>query len=128
MGPPVKLEDGAAILSNVGVEIPMNAPLQNGPESVVEIGGVRYSHIVDPRTGLGLTGRRSATVIAPTGIQADSLTKAVMLMPVGKGFELVETIPGAAAYTATVGRDETVVTAQTKRFAGYAAPELPPGK
>lgn len=97
-------------------------------EQFVEIGGVRYSHIVDPRTGLGLTGRRSATVIAPTGIQADSLTKAVMLMPVGKGFELVETIPGAAAYTATVGRDETVVTAQTKRFAGYAAPELPPGK
>ncbi len=39
----------------------------------VEIDGKRYSHIVDPRTGIGLTERRLVTVIAPTGIEADSL-------------------------------------------------------
>ena len=37
-------------------------------EQNVEIGGVRYSHIVDPRTGLGLVGRRSVTVVAPDEI------------------------------------------------------------
>ena len=39
----------------------------------VEIDGVRYSHIVDPKTGLGLTGQRSVTVVAPNGITSDSL-------------------------------------------------------
>ena len=44
-----------------------------GTEQHVEIDGVRYSHIVDPRTGLGLTARRSVTVIAPDGATADAL-------------------------------------------------------
>lgn len=39
----------------------------------VELEGIRYSHIVDPRTGLGLTDRRLVTIIAPDGIVADSL-------------------------------------------------------
>ncbi len=49
-------------------------------EQFVVIGGVRYSHVLDPRTGLGLTGRRSVTVIAPNGITADSMTKAVSVL------------------------------------------------
>lgn len=44
-------------------------------EQFVEIGGVRYAHIVDPRTGLGATVRRSATVIAGVGWLADALGK-----------------------------------------------------
>jgi thiamine biosynthesis lipoprotein len=97
-------------------------------EQFVEIGGVRYSHIVDPKTGLGLTGRRSATVIAPKGITADGLTKAVMVLPAGAGLSLVEDTPGAAAYLAAVGPDERVTTTRTKRFARFAAPESPPGE
>ena len=42
----------------------------------INIGGIRYSHIVDPTTGLGLTKRTSATVIAPTATQADALATA----------------------------------------------------
>ena len=34
-------------------------------ERYVEIGGTRYSHIIDPGTGLGLTRRIAATVVAP---------------------------------------------------------------
>lgn len=97
-------------------------------EQFVEIGGVRYSHIVDPKTGLGLTGRRSVTVIAPKGVTADSMTKAVMLMPPAAGLSLVEKTPGAAAYLATAGPDETVTTTQTQRFADFAAPDRPPAK
>jgi thiamine biosynthesis lipoprotein len=59
-------------------------------EQYVEIGEVRYSHIVDPKTGLGLVGRMSATVIAPNGITADSLTKVVAILGPKKGFELIE--------------------------------------
>jgi thiamine biosynthesis lipoprotein len=94
-------------------------------EQFVEIGGVRYSHVVDPRTGLGVTGRRSITVIAPRGVDADSLTKAVMLMPAGRGFELIERTLAAAAYEAVVGPNETVRTSSTRRFAQFLAPDPP---
>jgi thiamine biosynthesis lipoprotein len=90
-------------------------------EQFVEIDGVRYSHIVDPRTGLGLTGRRSVTVVATTGTAADSLTKAVMLMPREKGLALVEKTDGAAAYIVVVGPDETLETTASKRFESYLA-------
>jgi thiamine biosynthesis lipoprotein len=90
-------------------------------EQFVEIGGVRYSHIVDPRTGLGLTGRRSVTVIAPRGVAADSMTKAVMLMPAGRGFDLVEATAGAAAFVAVVGPDETVRATESRRFGAFQA-------
>jgi len=35
----------------------------------------RYSHVVDPRTGIGLPSTFMATVIAPRGIASDSLSK-----------------------------------------------------
>lgn len=89
-------------------------------EQFVVIGGVRYSHIVDPKTGLGITGRRSVTVIARRGVTADSLTKAVMLMPRDKALALVERTPAAAAYIVIVGKDERLKTSASKRFAGYA--------
>ena len=38
----------------------------------IEIGGKRYSHIIDPRTGLGLTEPRTATIIAPTAAESDA--------------------------------------------------------
>ena len=55
----------------------------SGDESqFVEISGVRYSHIIDPRTGLGLAGaRRPITVIAPAGMEADALATALQVRP-----------------------------------------------
>lgn len=43
----------------------------------VEINGTRYSHIVDPRTGLGLTDHSLVTVIGPDGITTDALSTAI---------------------------------------------------
>jgi thiamine biosynthesis lipoprotein len=43
----------------------------------LEIGGVRYSHIVDPRTGMGLTHRNQAMVKAPTATEADAWATAL---------------------------------------------------
>ncbi|MFN4259431.1 MAG: FAD:protein FMN transferase [Gemmataceae bacterium] len=67
-------------------------------EQYVEIDGQRYSHIVDPRTGLGMTGRNSVTVVAPHGIQADSLTKLVALLGPDRGLPLIDAMPATAAY------------------------------
>lgn len=49
-------------------------------EQFVEIDGTRYSHVFDPRTGLALTYRRMATVIAPKGWMADGYATASTVM------------------------------------------------
>lgn len=55
-------------------------------ERSVEIGGVRYSHIIDPRTGVALTRRRAATVIHADGAVADALASAACVVgPSGLG-------------------------------------------
>jgi thiamine biosynthesis lipoprotein len=65
-------------------------------EQFMEIDGKRYSHIVDPRTGIGLVGRMSATVVAPTGVQADSLTKVVAVLGPERGFSIIRAEKGVS--------------------------------
>jgi FAD:protein FMN transferase len=67
-------------------------------EQYVVIDGKRYSHIVDPRTGLGLVGRMSVTVVAPNGTTADSLTKVVAALGPGKGFPIIDAVDGVSSY------------------------------
>jgi thiamine biosynthesis lipoprotein len=59
-------------------------------EQFVEIDGVRYSHIVDPRTGIGLIGRSQVTVVARRGIDSDSLTKVIAVLGPERGMPIVE--------------------------------------
>lgn len=56
----------------------------------VEIDGKRYSHIVDPHTGLGLTTEVAVSVIAPDGITADALASALSVLPPEAGLKLIE--------------------------------------
>ena len=49
-------------------------------EQFVVIGGVQYSHVVDPRTGQALTNRVQATVIAKDGFTTDPLSKVPALL------------------------------------------------
>lgn len=67
-------------------------------EQYVEYQGKRYSHIVDPRTGWGLTTRVAATVIARDGITSDSLATALCVLGKDAGMKLIRAIPGARAY------------------------------
>jgi len=66
-------------------------------EQWVEIDGRRYSHIVDPATGVGLTGHRSASVVARDAMTSDMLATAVNVLPTEAGTALVDATPGAAA-------------------------------
>ena len=63
----------------------------------VEIGGKRYSHIVDPKTGLGLNDRTAVTVVAPDCLTADGLDTAVNVLGTDLGMKLIEDQPGTAA-------------------------------
>ncbi len=53
-----------------------------------EIGGVRYSHIVDPKTGLGLTDHSLVTVVASQGMTADALSKVISVWGPERGIPL----------------------------------------
>jgi thiamine biosynthesis lipoprotein len=89
-------------------------------EQFVEIAGVRYSHMVDPRTGLGLTGRRSMTVVAPRGIQSDSLTKMASILRADEAIQKIETIEGAATLI-VVKTEKGEEVKESKRFGGHLA-------
>jgi thiamine biosynthesis lipoprotein len=62
----------------------------------LEIGGKRYSHVVDPRAGLGIEGKSSVSMIAPRGMAADALATAASVLGPDKALELVAQYPGAA--------------------------------
>lgn len=89
-----------------------------------EVGGKRYSHIVDPKTGLGQVGRRSVTVIAPDGLTSDALDTAAAVLGRDRGRRLIEGHPGAAGllvFETEGGVEET----PTGRFAKYRHPDTP---
>jgi thiamine biosynthesis lipoprotein len=71
----------------------------SGPaHQFVEVNGVRYSHVVDPRTGLGLTNALTAHVIARDGAIADALATALTVLPNDEARRaLLARFPGAAA-------------------------------
>lgn len=83
----------------------------------IEIDGVRYSHIVDPHTGIGLTTSSSVTVIAKDGMTADALASALSLVDCCTREKLLKRYR-AAAFIAT-GTPEGIRTWQSGRFKCY---------
>ncbi|MBS1854448.1 MAG: FAD:protein FMN transferase [Acidobacteria bacterium] len=69
-----------------------------------DIGGKRYSHIIDPASGLGLTAPITVSVIAPRGIESDSLSTAVSVLGAERGLKLIAKRPHTAALIAGGGR------------------------
>lgn len=97
-------------------------------ERFVEIDGVRYSHIVDPRTGLGLTGRSSVTVVSPDGTTSDSLATAISVLGPDLGIPLAEQTEGTEALVlSSSGGSESPRPRMTTGFETLLAP-LPIGE
>jgi thiamine biosynthesis lipoprotein len=61
------------------------------------VGGKRFHHIIDPRTGYPATASRSVTIWAKDALTADALDDAVFILGPAKGLELVESIDDAGA-------------------------------
>ena len=91
----------------------------------VEVDGKRYSHIVDPQTGLGLQRISSVTVIAPDGTAADALATALSVLKAEAGLALIEAREGGAALIVEK-RADGVHTTASKRFADYEMPAAGP--
>jgi thiamine biosynthesis lipoprotein ApbE len=62
------------------------------------IGGKRYSHIFDPRTGKPAEGVQSATVVANDNETANALATALCVLPIADGLKLIERTSGAGCY------------------------------
>jgi thiamine biosynthesis lipoprotein len=84
-------------------------------EQYVEIEGKRYSHIVDPKTGIGILGPFSVTVTARRGIDSDRLTKVAVVMGPEKGMPILDAMEGVAALMIRKvdGKEEVI---RSKRF------------
>src|SRR5205814_9022406 len=83
-------------------------------EQFVEINGVRYSHIVDPRTGQALTGRRSVTVVARHGAMADALATAASVLDAARARRLIDRTKGAAAHIEQMRGDRLSVSESSR--------------
>ncbi len=82
-----------------------------------QIGGRRYGHIIDPRTGAPVAnGCLQATVIAPSCLQAGVLSTTAFVLGVPDGIEFIQACPGAEGLLVTER-----MRAQTRGFFHYVA-------
>jgi FAD:protein FMN transferase len=65
-------------------------------EKFVVIGGVKYSHTIDPKTGYPVQGIKSTTIICPSAELADAMATPVMVMGIKAGLNLVNQVKGMA--------------------------------
>jgi FAD:protein FMN transferase len=62
-------------------------------ERFFDEGGVRYHHIIDPRTGHSASKVRSATILAPTATQTDGMSKTAFVLGPEKALEIINRLP-----------------------------------
>lgn len=63
-------------------------------EKYVMINGKKYSHTIDPKTGLPVTGIKSVTIICPNAEIADAMATPVMIMGIRVGLDLINQVKG----------------------------------
>lgn len=83
----------------------------------VVIGEERYSHIVNPETGIGLTNRSMVSVVAPDGITADSYASAVSVLGPKEGLRFIVRKKDTEARIEFLEND-SVIYLQTNGFQG----------
>jgi len=66
-------------------------------EKYVMIGGKKYSHTINPRTGLPVTGIKSVTIITMHAEVADAMATPVMIMGISTGLDLINQMNGIEA-------------------------------
>jgi thiamine biosynthesis lipoprotein len=65
-------------------------------EKFITVKGKRYSHTIDPNTGLPVSGIKSVTIISPNAEIADAMATPVMIMGIKVGLNMVNQVKGLA--------------------------------
>src|SRR5690606_14335021 len=63
-------------------------------EKYIFVNGKRYSHTIDPKTGLPVTGIKSVSIISPMAELSDSLATPVLVMGIRTGIDMINQIRG----------------------------------
>lgn len=84
----------------------------------VEIEGERYSHIINPKTGRGSTGRIQVTVISENSMYADAYASVLTLMDPVEGIELINNLENTEAVILEF-RDDAIKEWTTEGFLKY---------
>jgi thiamine biosynthesis lipoprotein len=63
-------------------------------EKFIVVRGKKYSHTIDPKTGLPVTGIKSVTIISLNAEVADAMATPVMIMGIKAGLNMVNQIKG----------------------------------
>lgn len=85
--------------------------------------GKKYSHIIDPKTGYGVTSQRNVTVIYKNGTTADWLATACSILPINKALRLAREVR-VELFIATL-KNEKIITYKTKNFDRYFEKKQP---
>jgi thiamine biosynthesis lipoprotein len=86
------------------------------------VGGKRYHHIIDPRTGYPATASRSVTIWAPNAFIADEIDDAVFILGPERGLALVDSLDGVGAVIV----DDKNRVWTSHRLEGQVRPVHPP--
>lgn len=63
-------------------------------EKFIMINGKKYSHTINPKTGLPVTGIKSVTIISPNAEIADAMATPVMIMGISVGLDMINQVNG----------------------------------
>ena len=84
--------DTTVMLANTGIGT-------SGPSAqFLEVNGVRYSHVLDPRSGRALTRATQATVVHPFGAMSDALSTMITVMGGNAGSRLAKRLGATAVF------------------------------
>jgi FAD:protein FMN transferase len=84
----------------------------------IEINGERYSHIINPKTGIGSTDRLQATVVSSNGMYADAFASALTLMEPEDGIALINRLEETEAVIFQ-NTEEGIIEWMSEGFARY---------
>lgn len=82
-----------------------------------EVDGVRYSHLIDPRTGYPVSnGVVSVSIVSDKCAMADGLATAAMVMGAQKGLEMIDRLDGVEGLIVVEQNNGTLVDYCSKGF------------
>ena len=88
----------------------MSVATSGNYEKFVVINGKKYSHTIDPKTGMPVAGIKSASIISPSAELCDAMATPIMIMGIKVGIDLVNQVKGLACII--IDEDDQVYTSK----------------